>query len=52
MANKNYKLQTHVDETTKEKLDTLCAKSGESLSSLIRRALLKLLEAETNDTQV
>jgi antitoxin component of RelBE/YafQ-DinJ toxin-antitoxin module len=49
MANKNYKLQTHVDETTKEKLDNLCTKSGESLSSLIRRALLKLLVEEDND---
>lgn len=49
MSNKNYKLQTHVDETTKKKLDILCAKSGESLSSLIRRALLKLLEDEAND---
>ena len=49
MVNKSYKLQTHVDEATKEKLDTLCAKSGESLSSLIRRALLKLLEEEDND---
>ena len=46
MANKDYKLQTHVDAETKAKLDALCAKSGDSLSSLLRRALIKLLEGE------
>ena len=46
MANKDYKLQTHVDEETKAKLDTLREKTGESLSSLLRRALIKLLESE------
>ena len=46
MANKDYKLQTHVDSETKAKLDALCAKTGESLSSLLRRALIKLLESE------
>jgi hypothetical protein len=46
MANKDYKLQTHVDAGTKAKLDELCAKTGESLSSLLRRALIKLLESE------
>jgi predicted transcriptional regulator len=46
MANKDYKLQTHVDADTKAKLDELCAKTGESLSSLLRRALIKLLEGE------
>ena len=48
MANKNYKLQTHVDAETKAKLDALCAKTGESLSSLLRRALIKLLESDNN----
>ena len=48
MTNKNCKLQTHVDEATKQKLDELCAKTGESLSSLMRRALIKLLESEGN----
>ena len=47
MDNKKYKLQTHVDEATKEKLDALCAKTGESVSSIVRRALIKLLESET-----
>lgn len=46
MANKKYQVQTYVDEATKEKLDALCAKYGESLSSIARRALLKLLESE------
>ena len=51
MDNKTYKLQTHVDETTKQKLDKFCAKTGESVSSIIRRALVKLLESETNDKE-
>ena len=46
MTNKNYKLQTHVDEETKQKLDKICAKYGESLSSILRRALIKFLESE------
>lgn len=46
MDNKKHKLQTHVDETTKEKLDALCAKTGESVASIVRRALIKLLESE------
>ena len=46
MTNKKYKLQTHVDEETKQKLDNFCAKTGESLSSILRRALLKILEEE------
>jgi len=46
MTNKNYKLQTHVDEETKQKLDKICAKYGESLSSILRRALVKFLEGE------
>lgn len=50
MANKDYKLQTHVDAETKAKLDELCAKTGESLSSLLRRALIKLLESDRNDS--
>lgn len=48
MANKKYQVQTYVDEITKENLDALCAKYGESLSSIARRALLKLLESENN----
>ena len=50
MTNKKYQVQTYVDETTKEKLDSLCAKYGMSLSALTRRALLKLLEDEANDS--
>ena len=46
MDNKKHKLQTHVDEATKEKLDALCAKTGESVASIVRRALIKLLESE------
>ena len=46
MTNKKYQVQTYVDEATKEKLDALCAKYGESLSSIVRRALIKLLEQE------
>ena len=47
MSNKSYKLQTHIDEITKEKIDALCAKTGESVASIIRRALIKLLESES-----
>lgn len=46
MNNKSYKLQTHIDNTLKEKLDALCAKTGESVASIVRRALIKLLENE------
>jgi predicted DNA-binding protein len=46
MDNKSYKLQTHINSETKEKLDALCAKTGESVASIIRRALIKLLESE------
>lgn len=46
MSNKSYKLQTHIDNALKEKLDTLCAKTGESVASIVRRALIKLLESE------
>ena len=49
MANKKYQVQTYVDETIKEKLDALCAKTGESIASIARRALIKLLEGENND---
>lgn len=49
MDNKSYKIQTHITKTTKEKLDSLCAKTGESVSSLLRRALVKLLESESGD---
>ena len=31
-----------------EKLDALCAKTGESMASIIRRALIKLLESDNN----
>lgn len=47
MDNKSYKLQTHITGEMKEKLDTLCAKTGESMASIIRRALIKLLEDES-----
>ena len=46
MANKKNQVQTYVDEVTKEKLDALCAKTGESVASIVRRALIKLLESE------
>ena len=46
MDNKSYKLQTHITGEMKEKLDVLCAKTGESMASIIRRALVKLLESE------
>lgn len=49
MANKKYQVQTYVNEETKAKLDALCAKYGESLSAIVRRALIKLLEGENND---
>lgn len=48
MANKKCQVQTYVDEITKEKIDTLCAKTGESVASIVRRALIKLLEVENN----
>jgi predicted transcriptional regulator len=50
VANKKYQVQTYVDEETKAKLDALCAKYGESLSAIARRALIKLLESERNDS--
>ena len=46
MSNKTCKLQTHIDETMKQKLDAYCASTGESVSSVMRRALIKLLESE------
>ena len=46
MANKKNQVQTYIDEVTKEKLDVLCAKTGESVASIVRRALIKLLESE------
>ena len=49
MANKKYQVQTYVDEKTKAKLDALCAKYSESLSAIARRALIKLLESESNE---
>ena len=47
MDNKSYKVQTHITREIKEKLDALCAKTGESMASIIRRALIKLLESES-----
>ena len=47
MDNKSYKLQTHITSEMKGKLDALCAKTGESMASIIRRALVKLLEDES-----
>jgi predicted DNA-binding protein len=46
MDNKSYKLQTHITGEMKKKLDALCTKTGESMASIIRRALVKLLEDE------
>ena len=46
MANKKYQIQTYVSEEIKEKLDRICAKYEESLSSIVRRALVKFLESE------
>lgn len=50
MSNKKYQVQTYVDESTKKKLDALCKKYGESLSAIARRALIKLLEGEDNES--
>ena len=44
MANKKYQVQTYVSEDIKQKLDKICAKYCESISSIARRALIKLLE--------
>lgn len=49
MANKKYQIQTYVDETTKEKIDKLCAKYQEGISSIMRRAIIKYLEGENDD---
>lgn len=46
MADKKYQVQTYINEETKTKLDALCAKYGESISAIMRRALIKLLESE------
>ena len=46
MANKKYQVQTYVSEDIKQKLDKICAKYCESISSITRRALIKLLEEE------
>lgn len=46
MANKKYQVQTYVSEDIKQKLDKICAKYCESLSSIARRALIKMLEEE------
>lgn len=46
MANKKYQVQTYISENIKQKLDKICAKYCESISSIARRALIKLLEEE------
>lgn len=46
MANKKYQVQTYISEDIKQKLDKICAKHCESISSIARRALIKLLEEE------
>mgnify|MGYP003484117868 CR=1 FL=1 len=46
MTNKKYQVQTYIDCATKEKIDQLCAKYQESVSSIMRRALIKFLEME------
>ena len=46
MTNKKYQVQTYVDCATKEKIDQLCAKYQESVSSIMRRAIIKFLEQE------
>ena len=46
MTNKKYQIQTYVSEDVKQKLDKICAKYCESLSSVTRRALIKFLELE------
>ena len=46
MANKKYQVQTYVSEDIKQKVDKICAKYCESISSIARRALIKLLEEE------
>ena len=46
MANKKYQVQTYVSEDIKQKLDKICVKYCESISSIARRALIKLLEEE------
>ena len=46
MTNKKYQVQTYVSEDIKQKLDKICTKYCESISSIARRALIKLLEEE------
>ena len=52
MANKKYQIQTYVDEATKKKIDLFCEKNQESISSVLRRAIIKYLEGEENDNKV
>ena len=46
MAEKKYQVQTYVNESTKNSIDKLCTKYQESVSSIVRRALVKFLEME------
>lgn len=46
MAEKKHQVQTYVNESTKDSIDKLCAKYQESVSSIVRRALIKFLELE------
>ena len=46
MAEKKYQVQTYVNKSTKNNIDKLCAKYQESVSSIVRRALIKFLELE------
>ena len=48
MSNKKFQVQTYVDETTKNQIDNLCIKYQESVSAIIRRAIIKYLEGERN----
>lgn len=49
MTNKKYQIQTYVDGATKEKIDQLCVKYQESVSSITRRAIIKFLEQENKN---
>ena len=49
MTGKKYQIQTYVNENTKKSIDKLCAKYQESVSSIVRRALIKFLELEEKD---
>lgn len=50
MTNKKYQVQTYVDCATKEKIGQLCAKYQESVSSIMRRAIIKFLEQEDKNS--